>query len=455
MATPINYGVSDQALAQAAAKSYAAQTGQSLDAMKNEFNTKVAELGASIVSGINPAERSVLEKQVQDLGNRYSQSLSATQGQYAFAQQQGQATNLAVQSELAKAQDTARALAAQSLGQAGAPTTGGMTSAQLDAINAARQTGAAQLAYLGGEAAVPAGMQISPGAGQLGVSGISALSQQLSQNALLASQARSRAELENSRTNLETSLQAQALSAAAAREEAQREQLRTFELQGFRDLMNTQQSYNAKAAELTAAAAASDSRSGQQKMLAQLELLRKQEAITLQNDLKKISAQNRASGSQISASEKQAIAIDNAYNVGLGTKFGQTLVGNINSIGGAYAIGKDGTLGTGTKSLFTPIRTGGNRNTVWTYNNGILSVYEQGLGQRNAPVDVDTENIKTGLLALVGGVQSLSPSVRMREFEKGFAQFDKYQKAALQIIYNTDKAGNASYYKTALNVNTK
>jgi len=316
MATPINYGVSDQALAQAAANTFAAQTGQSLDAMKNEFNTKVAELGASIVSGINPAERSVLEKQVQDLGNRYSQSLSATQGQYAFAQQQGQATNLAVQSELAKAQDTARALAAQSLGQAGAPTIGGMTSAQLDAINAARQTGAAQLAYLGGEAAVPAGMQISPGAGQLGVSGISALSQQLSQNALLASQARSRAELENSRTNLETSLQAQALSAAAAREEAQREQLRTFELQGFRELLNARQAYDAKNAELLAKAASSDTRSGKDKALAELDFYRQKAAIDLKNSLASASASSRSPAVSQQANDLAALTIGSASRFG-------------------------------------------------------------------------------------------------------------------------------------------
>ena len=297
MAEQINYGESDADRARKAAEAFGASSTATLDSLGASYKDKVNELASGIVSGINKQEKEVLEKQISDLGNRYSQALAATQGQFAFAEQQAATTSAAMADEYAQMQDAQRALASQTLGAAGVQLQPGrQTAAQRDALRQAQQTGAANLAYLGGAGAVPEHLLAPEQRNAIGVTGVAGLARDLYSQSLQAQRAASRAQLEGSQVNLRTALEARALQAAVDRETKERDRLREFEITGFNALIAAKSASDAKLAEYLAIAASADTRSGKEKALADYENFKKQENLKLSNDLKRIGAQAKASG---------------------------------------------------------------------------------------------------------------------------------------------------------------
>ena len=152
----INYGESDAQRAAKAAEAFTQSSAQGITELEQKYKESVNTLAQGIVTGITPTEKSVLEKSVADLGNRYSQAIAATQGQFAFAQEQATKTSAAMAEQYAQMQDAQRALASQTLGAAGVQLQPGrQTAAQRDALAQAQQIGASNLAFIGGAGAVP------------------------------------------------------------------------------------------------------------------------------------------------------------------------------------------------------------------------------------------------------------------------------------------------------------
>ena len=293
----INYGESDAQRANKAAEAFATSSAASVDALAASFKQKSDELAAGIVSGMRQQDRDVLEKQIADLGNRYSQALAANEGQFAFAEQQAKTTSAAMADEYAQMQDAQRALAAQTLGAASVQLQPGrQTAAQRDAIRQAQQIGAANLAYLGGAGAVPEQLLAPEQRQAIGVTGVAGLARDLYSQSLQAQRAATLAQLQGSQVNLRTALETRALQAAAEREQKERDRLAEFEMTGFNAVLAAKAASDAKLAEFLAVAASADTRSGKEKALADYENFKKQENLKLQNDLKRIGAQARATG---------------------------------------------------------------------------------------------------------------------------------------------------------------
>jgi len=277
MAEPINYGMSDADRARMAAESFATSATTSIADAERLYQNKVNELAGAIVSGMSPNERAALEKQVQDLGNRYSQALAATQNQFAFAEQQAQITAKAIQDQYREIAQRQLGQASASLGAVAAQYTPGiMTAAQEDAINAARQQGMANAQF------------------NVGAQGVSGLAQSLYAQALAGQRASTQAQLQGQQINLQTALESRALQAAIDREQKERERLREFELTGVTNITNLRQSYNAKLAELQAAVASADTRTEEDKARAELEQYQIKSQIELERQLELIKAQTAA-----------------------------------------------------------------------------------------------------------------------------------------------------------------
>jgi hypothetical protein len=327
MAEKINYGLSEAQRLGQAASAYDVQSAQSVTDLEQSYKDKVNELAKGIVTGMTQQEKDLLEKQVADLGNRYSQAISATQGQFAFAQQQAETTAAAMADQYAQMQDAQRALAEQALGAARTTTTpGGMTAAQRDAILQAQQVGAANLAYVGGAGAVPQELLAPEQRGTGGLMGVASLARNLYSQSLEAQKAASRAQLEGSRVNLQTALEARALESALAREQKERDRLREFELTGFNAVLAAKQERDNKLAELLAAAAGADTRTEKDKALAELDMYQKKSDIELKNQLKIIGAQAKASGS---TGVSQAASDLDAEITGRASAFGKNLLNAI------------------------------------------------------------------------------------------------------------------------------
>lgn len=326
--TPINYGTSEATRLQQAADVYGAASSQTIADIEQSYKDKVNELAKGIVTGMTPQEKSILEKQVQDLGNRYTQAISATQGQFAFAQQQAQTTAETMADQYAQMQDAQRALAEQTLGAARTQTLpGGLTAAQRDAALEAQRTGAANLAYIGGGAAAPQEFLSPEQRGASGVMGVANLARTLYAQSLEAQKAASRAQLEGSRVNLQTSLEARAMQAAAEREQKQRDQLREFELTGFNAVLAAKTERDNRLAELRANAAAADTRTERDKALAELDIYQKKSDIDLKNRLKEIAAQAKSTGAtSVSTAASNFLAEVTGSSSAFGKVLNSTLV---------------------------------------------------------------------------------------------------------------------------------
>jgi len=278
MADPINYGMSDADRAMAAAQAFQDTSTASVAAAEQQYQSKVNELANAIVSGMSPRERTVLETQVQDLGNRYSQALAATQNQFAFAQQASQMTAQEVQRQYQELAQRQQLQASGALGAIGAMYAPGMaTAAQEDAILAARQQGASDARYI------------------TGAQGISGLAQSLYSQALAGQRAATAAQLQGQQINLQTALETRALQAAADREQKERDRLREFEMAGYQEIQRMRQAYDLKGAELLAAARAADSTTERDRRLAELEMFTQKSDIELENAMRLLEAQTAAS----------------------------------------------------------------------------------------------------------------------------------------------------------------
>jgi hypothetical protein len=430
----INYGPSDAQLANAGAQAYATNIAGSVDQMRKAYQDKVNELASGIVSGMTPQERAVLEKQVQSLGNQYSQALQSTEGQFAFAKQQAETTAAEVDKQYAAMQEAQRALASQAVGAVTPQYLPGMqTATQEDAVRQAQATGQANLSYLGQ------------------AQGIGALARNLYSQSLEAQRAATRAQLEGSRANLQTALEARALQSAVDREQKQRDELRQFELSGFNAVLARKAEIDNKIAELRAAAAAADTRTGKDKALAELDFYQKKANIDLAADLKKIAASAKSSGMGAVSAAVQDVQAEVAGRQSPFGKLLETAIANMpqgRPTGTTFQLdGKKYTIEQLASMGKLPRMYGVSGQPGIFYMSGNQLVHEQKLdGSKTQTYSLD--NLNVVLNRASGYIQQNKLSgAQATTFMAGVLanQLQPQEKIALRYLFGTDDPANLAF----------
>ena len=455
----INYGASEAELASSAADAFQTSTAQAAQDYQAELDRLSAELSSKIETGMTAEEKAELDQRLADVQNRYNQSLTNIRANYGFAQQQSQTMAGQTQRSLMDIQRAQQALAAQSLGLAGyTGMAGGYSPTAVDAQRAIQQTGAANLALIGGEGAVPAGAQVatpfSPtgagtemGAGpRAGLIGLSKTAQDLFMTSLLGAEARSLAETEQQLQNIQSRIGIDAAQAVRERVQNEKKSVRDFIIQGMQGLLNLKASQAATQAQLEAAAAGADTRTGKEKAFAELDLYKRKSAIDLNNQLKIISAQASGRG----ASAAQVKAIQDATNTALGEdsafgKLTQQRIANLKQVfNGEIAPPPGFKYDKATKSLY---KAGDSSKTpLWKLDSGIL-FFNEGTAQKPKYVQQRVTPTINELYRKIGSLQSLPKKQQLKEFAKYFssATEDARLRQALTIIYGS-QALNPEFY---------
>jgi hypothetical protein len=461
----INYGASEAELASSAADAFQTSTAQAAQDYQAELDRLSAELSSKIETGMTAEEKAELDQRLADVQNRYNQSLTNIRANYGFAQQQSQTMAGQTQRSLMDIQRAQQALAAQSLGLAGyTGMAGGYSPTAVDAQRAIQQTGAANLALIGGEGAVPAGAQVatpfSPtgagtemGAGpRAGLIGLSKTAQDLFMTSLLGAEARSLAETEQQLANLESKIGIDAAKAVRERVQNEKKSVRDFIIQGMQGLLNLKASQSATQAQLEAAAAGADTRTGKQKALAELDLYKRKSAIDLNNQLKIISAQ--ASGRGASAAQIRAAqeAVDTAVGEASGFgKISQQRLANLTRVfSGEIKAPQGFKLDKATNSLY---RDGDKTKTpVWKLEYGVL-VFNNGTAQKPKWTEVQIGGVLNKLTKQIGALQTLPKNQQLKEFTKFFNTDGELRSAitrqALAVILGPGASKPDFYIKTA------
>lgn len=315
----------------AAAGAYEAALQPSIADLNKQLNEAVAQMNSKIVAGMTDAEKANLQGRLEQLKTQYADAISRTQGQYAFAQQAAETSTRETQKGLQDVFAAQRALAAQALGTTAvaAPMTG-YSAQQADAAMAAQQMGAASMAAVGGDLSVPTQALVrtplATGAGTTlagapagGLIGITQGTADLYRQMLEQTRARALTDLESQRVAIDQSIRLAEEQAARRREEEERARVASFQQQGLMNIMQQTASMQERLAQLQAAAAGADTRTEREKAQQAIKEFKKQEDIRLENDLKRISAQARASGrggGGLSAEQKAELKNQEAFAIG-------------------------------------------------------------------------------------------------------------------------------------------
>lgn len=458
----INYGASEAELASSAADAFQTSTAQAAQDYQAELDRLSAELSSKIETGMTAEEKAELDQRLADVQNRYNQSLTNIRANYGFAQQQSQTMAGQTQRSLMDIQRAQQALAAQSLGLAGyTGMAGGYSPTAVDAQRAIQQTGAANLALIGGEGAVPAGAQVatpfSPtgagtemGAGpRAGLIGLSKTAQDLFMTSLLGAEARSLAETEQQLQNIQSRVGIDAAQAVRERVQNEKKSVRDFIIQGMQGLLNLKASQAATQAQLEAAAAGADTRTGKEKALAELDLYKRKSAIDLNNQLKIISAQ--ASGRGASAAQIRATQEAVATAVGEASGFGkitQQRIANLTSVfNGKIQPPKGFKFDKTNKTLYA--EGDSSKTPIWRYEQGVLLYNNPKQKGVTNWEEVPMTGILNKITKQVGSVQSLPMKERIKQFTKIFNSTPEYEtvreRQALKIIFGPN-ALNPEFY---------
>jgi hypothetical protein len=460
----INYGASEAELAGSAADAFQASTALAAQDYQAELDRLSAELTSKIQTGMTAEEKAELDQRLADVQNRYNQSITNIRANYGFAQQQSQAMAGQTQRSLQDIQRAQQALAAQSLGLAGYTGMPGYSATAVDAQRAIQQAGAANLALIGGEGAVPAGAQVrtpfSPtGAGtefaggpQAGLIGLSKTAQDMFLGSLLGAEARSLTETEQQLTNIQSQYGLDAARAVRERVQKEKDEVRNFIIQGMQGLLNLKAQQSTTQAQLEAAAAGADTRSGREKANAELDFYKRKSKIDLDNTLKTISAQARGRGA--SASEvkaiKDAIDITKGEESGFGKLTKQRLAnlervfsGEITPPAGFKFDKANNALYRTSDKLKTPL---------WKLEFGVLA-FNNGTAAKPQWVEVNMGGVLNKLTKQVGALQSLPKDKQLTKFTKFFNQDSDLQSSvvrqALTVILGPGASKPDFYIKTA------
>ena len=345
MAEKINYGESEAVLAQRGVSAYNTAAQSNIANVKAQLDEVAAQLAAGIQVGMTPEETAALNARLNNLKNQAQTLTGQTQASYDFATKQSQTSNQEYNQQILAMQEAQRRATGQTINQLQAvPTPGGYSSTIAESEENIRRQAAAEQAFMTGRGSVPADMQrITPGllpssiGTQGGVIGVSGGTQQLFQSALSSAQQSALANLRTSQLRLQQELESEARTAASDRETKQREKYEDFKIAAVNSIVTLTSQIGTKRAELEAAAASADTRTGKQIANAELDKFNKQAAIGLKNDLARIRAQARSAG----FSQDQVDKADQATKIGVGadTKVGQFVQNRIQTIGTTPRIG--------------------------------------------------------------------------------------------------------------------
>jgi hypothetical protein len=323
MAEKINYGESQAQLAQRGVGAYTTAAQNNLANVKAELDKVAGELAAGIQVGMTPEETAALNARLNNLKNQAQTITGQVQASYDFATKQSQTSQQEYNQQVLAMQEAQRRLTAQTLSQLqSVPTPGGYSSSQAESAENIRRQAAAEQAFMTGRASVPADMQrIIPGlseestATQGGIIGVTGGSQKLFESALSSAQQSALANLATSQLRIQQELESEARTAASERETKQRDKYENFKISAINSIVGLTSEIGSKTAELEAAAASADTRSGRQVAMAELDAYKKKTAIDLSNDLSRIRAQASSAG----LSKKEVADIDMSNKVALGS----------------------------------------------------------------------------------------------------------------------------------------
>jgi len=459
----IDYGTSDAKKAQLAAAAFSQSSTQAADTYKQDLDKLSAELSAKIQTGMTADEKADLDQRLADVQTRYNQSITNMRSNYGFAQQQSQAMAGQTQRSLQDVQAAQQALASQSLGLAGySGIPGGYSPTAVDAQRAVQQTGAANLALIGGEGAVPAVAQVrtplSPtGAGtelsggpSVGLIGLSKTAQDLFIGSLLGAEARSLSETEQQLTNIQSQYGLDAARAVRERVAQEQAQVRTFLIQGMQGLLNLKAQQSSTQAQLAAAAAGSDTRSGKAKALAELDLYTRKATIDFNNQAKLLKA--RGSGAGASAAQLRALQ-DAVYSAaGESSGFAVATARGLKNVEAIFS-GK-GNIPAGYKlKPNTKVLIDANGQERWRYESGVLQ-FNSGTNKKPNYQDFTPGTLLDNITKTLGSLKGKSKDQQLKEFSKYFNQDDQLRTAiarqGLELILGPG-ASKPSFYVNALN----
>ncbi len=467
MADKINYGASEATLAKRGVDAYTNAAQNNLANVKAEIDKVAAELAAGIQVGMTSDETTALNARLNNLKNQAQTITGQIQASYDFASKQSETSQQEYNQSILAMQEAQRRATAQALGQLQSVPlpTGYSSTIATEGENIQRQALAEQ-AYMTGRESIPQEMRVNvPGllsttpATAGGIVGISGGTQKLFQSALSQAQQSALANLATSQLRLQQEIESEARGAAKLREEKQREKYENFKIAGVNSIINLTSDIGAKTAELQAAAASADTRSGKQIAMAELDAYKKKTAIDLANDLAKIRAQARSAGysnQQVADFEKATKII-----VGADSDLGNFTNSRINTLLNTPRLlqtpikdpktGKMRTLAIPSEAGYVTLN--GKDKLTWTGKDGFLLD-----GSGNLFYNTDTNNLKSKVTQInfnvisdiislgIGSATGLKKAERDKVLQKWFYDVDsglglqEYRKAAVVLLgKNADK----------------
>lgn len=426
------YGPSQAELAGKSAAAFQSSSTANLNALNDQIKKIAAELTAGITTGMTAQEIADKQNELDALKNQADQVIKSTQGGFKYVQQEAGLSAEETARQLAAAQTQAAQVAAANLARqatGGAPS-GLYRPSVADATRSQQAIEAATQAYLGGTPSVGAellprvqGMGESTGA-TLGLSGITSAGSTAFSRAMSAVEQRALQEVERDKLVLGASIQNQYQKEARDREARQRQSAEAQIAQLTQLALTQQAQSNQTLAQLEAAAAGADTRTGREKAMADLATYKEQQRIQHNYTLQEIAARGQDAG--LSASEiaqKQALVNQSA---GRNTYLNDMLTSS--------------QYQTYVASL--PKKPVGSNPGFYT--DGITVYYAQQGAETKKVVPINAQDLQTTLIEQAGAARNL-PTAKLQQeaFTKWYSQLDPASKLYLKdtLSYIADSTG--------------
>jgi hypothetical protein len=410
------YGSSAAELARKSAASYAKATDTGLASLNDKIKKIAGELTSGITTGMSAQEIADKQVELDTLKSQADSVIGSTRGGFEYVRTEADLTADETARQLAAAQTQQAQVAGANLGRIG---TGGTTSglyqpSVADAARALQRTEAATQAYLGGTPSVSsdllprvAGLSDSTGA-TLGLAGISRAGSSAFTRAMSAVEQRAIQEIERDKLVIGSQIENQYRKDAREREARQRETVQNQIFQLTNQVVSTAAQSAATQAQLEAAAAGADTRSGKQIAQAKLKDFKDQSAIQFNYTLREIAA--RAKDAGLSEAETQAILRNANYNAGAQTM----LADRLNNM----------------QSLISTLPTDATKFTAkggWIYDGagGAIFVQPAGAG-KTEQIPVNTQALVDKLIEAAGSLKGfVDPKTRSTQFKQTYWNDDR------------------------------
>ena len=435
---------SDASMKQAQAAAYEQSIQPSIDQLNNNLDATVAEMNSKIVTGMTEGEKADLQGRFEQIKTQLADAIARSEGQFAFAQKASETSSAATQQGLQDVFKAQQALAAQALGQTAVAAPGsGYIADVAGAQRAAQQAGAAGMAVVGGDLSVPQGALVRTpglaagpgttlaGATAGGLIGVSAATADLYKQMLQGSRARAVTDLDAQRIAIEQTIRLTAEQAARQREAEQRGRVDAFKTQALMNIMSITASKQETLAGLQAAVASASTMTERQKAQLEMDKFAKQEKIRLDNDLRRIAAQTRASGGNLTADEKREAQASKSFALGVAKLPDSILQGSLTAF----------TNKLNQKNAFTM------KGVAYDPTSGTFTVTSN-VGGKSATEPVDPGRIFLFLQTAVGAAAGKPQAEQLRIFKQYFTDASALSltdRTFLRAVYG-DKAGTPEYW---------